>query len=205
MHPSIVLFDLGNVVVDWEPQRLYRRRFGCSRKADWFCANVCTLAWHTLHDAGARFDDTIPALQAEHPEHADHIAAWRDEWLEMFHGYVPGTPQLIAELEAARTPLYGLSNLPAELADTTFNAFPMIKVLRDVVVSGEEGIVKPDPRIYDVALARMGERDPARVFFIDDRAENIEAAKARGMDGHVFEGAQGLRAALLAKGLLEAS
>lgn len=203
MHPCIVLFDLGNVVVDWEPQRLYRRRFGSAEKADWFCANICTMAWHTLHDAGASFDDTIPALQDKHPEHADHIAAWRDEWLEMFHGYVPGTPQLIAELEAAGVPLYGLSNLPADVAQTTFDAFPIIKVLRDVVVSGVEGTLKPQRRIYEIALARMGDPDPESVFFIDDRAENIEAAQAIGMDGHVFDGAGGLRQALIAKGLLD--
>ncbi|MEM9738380.1 MAG: HAD family phosphatase [Pseudomonadota bacterium] len=203
MHASIVLFDLGNVIVDWEPQKLYRRRFGSAEKAAWFCATICTMAWHTRHDTGEHFSDTIPALQARHPEYADHIAAWRDEWLDMFHGYVPGTPQIIAELEALRTPLYGLSNLPSEVAAETFDAFPMIKVLRDIVVSGEEGVIKPHPEIYQIALARMGNPDPATVYFVDDRAENIAAAKALGMDGHLFDGAQGLRAALVAKGLLE--
>jgi len=203
MHHTIVLFDLGNVVVDWEPQKLYRRRFGDAEKADWFCNTICTMEWHTRHDAGERFSDTIPELQAKYPDYADHIAAWRGEWLEMFHGYIPGTPLIMADLEAARVPLYGLSNLPSEVAGETFDAFPMIKVLRDVVVSGEEGTIKPNPKIYEITLARMGQPDPERVFFIDDRAENIEAARALGMDGYVFDGADGLRKALIAKGLLD--
>ncbi|MEM1150998.1 MAG: HAD family phosphatase [Pseudomonadota bacterium] len=202
MHPSIVLFDLGNVIVDWEPQRLYRQRFGSSEKADWFCKSICTMEWHTRHDAGASFDDTIPALQEKHPEYADHIAAWCDQWLEMFHGYVPGVPRIIAELEEAKVPLYGLSNVPADLAQITFNAFPMIKVLRDVIVSGVEGVIKPNPEIYRIVLDRMGNPDPRRIFFVDDRAENIEAAEAMGMAGHVFEGAAGLRKALFDTGIL---
>lgn len=201
-RPSIVLFDLGNVVVDWEPQRLYRKRFGDAEKADWFFQNICTMDWHTRHDAGESFSVTIPELQARHPDYADHIAAWRGEWLDMFHGYIPGVPAIMAALEEARVPLFGLSNLSHEIADITFDAFPMIKLLRDIVVSGEERMVKPDPRIYDITLARMGNPDPASVLFIDDRAENIDAAKAKGLQGHVFDGAEGLRARLTHEGLL---
>lgn len=202
MTVRTVLFDLGNVVVDWEPQRLYRRRFGDPDKADWFCSTICTMAWHTRHDAGETFSATIPELQSRYPEYAGHIAAWRSEWLDMFHGYVAGVPQLIGELEARRTPLFGLSNLPAEVAGETFDAFPIIKVLRDVVVSGVEGVVKPDPRIYEIALARMGRPDPSTVLFIDDRPENIHAASRMGFQGHVFDGAHGLRRRLEAEGLI---
>lgn len=200
--PTFVLFDLGNVVVDWEPQRLYRKRFGDAAKADWFFENICTMAWHTRHDRGESFSVTIPELQAQHPDYADDIVAWRDEWLEMFHGYVPGVPLLMAQLEAAKVPLFGLSNMSSETMGITADAFPMIKVLRDVVVSGDEGMVKPDPRIYDLTLARMGNPDPARVLFIDDREENIAAARAKGMQGHVFDGAAGLEARLVHEGLL---
>jgi HAD superfamily hydrolase (TIGR01509 family) len=202
MTTSIVLFDLGNVLIDWDPRALYARRFGDRAKADWFCDTICTLAWHTRHDAGESFADTIPELQARHPDYAEHIAAWRSEWLDMFNGYVPGMDTLVLELKAAGVPLFGLSNLSAEIADETFNAFPVIHELEDVVVSGAEGVVKPDPRIYQIALDRMGCPAPETVLFIDDRLDNIRAAEAAGMVGHLFEGAKTVREHLVHAGLL---
>lgn len=202
MTTRIVLFDLGNVLVDWDPMRLYARRFGDTDKARWFCDTICTLAWHGQHDAGARFADTVPVLQAEYPDYADHIAAWRGEWLEMFHGYVPGMAETVTELKTAGVPLFGLSNLPAEVAAETFDAFPVIKLFEDVVVSGEEGVVKPDPRIYEISLERMGRPSPGEVLFIDDRLNNVRAAEAAGMAGHHFTDAEDLRTRLKDEGLL---
>jgi len=198
----IVLFDLGNVVVDWEPMRLYRQLFDSEAAAARFCREVCTLDWHLAHDLGTPMAENRKPLIARYPEHAAAITAWETRWLDMFHGYVPGVPALIARLEERRVPLYGLSNIPAEKADETFDAFPIIRVLRDVVVSGAEGIAKPDPRIYEVALTRMGRPDPADVLFIDDRLDNIEAAGALGARGHHFRDAAGLETALEAAGLL---
>lgn len=192
----MVLFDLGNVVLDWDPLRLYLKRFDEPADARAFCADVCTLEWHTNHDRGVSFEDNAAPLIAAYPHFEDHIRAWRTGWLDMFHGYVPGVPGLMARLEEARVPLYGLSNLPSEVAEETFDTFPIIKLLRDVVVSGAEGVVKPDPRIYEIALTRMGHPDPKKVFFIDDREENVRAAVALGMRGHVFHGAVGLERAL---------
>ena len=202
MNPSIVLFDLGNVVLDWDPLRLYLNRFDKPAEARAFCAEVCTLDWHTNHDRGVSFEENAAQLIAAHPHHEDHIRAWRTGWLDMFHGYVPGVPTMMARLEEARVPMFGLSNLPAEIAAETFDVFPMIKLLRDVVVSGEEGVVKPDPRIYEIALSRMGNPAPADVFFIDDREENIRAAEALGMRGHVFRGAARLERALAEYGFI---
>jgi len=196
-----VLFDLGNVVVEWEPLRLYRQRFDDLDEAKRFVSEICTLAWHTEHDRGVPMDENAAPLIAEYPQHEGHIRAWRTEWLEMFHGYVPGVPGLIAALEEARVPLFGLSNLPAEKADETFDAFPMIRVLRDVVVSGVEKVVKPDPAIYQIALERM-DMAPEHVLFIDDRADNTTAARALGFRTHDFDGAEGLARKLQESGLL---
>ena len=202
MPARIVLFDLGNVVVDWEPERLYRLRFGDRQEADRFCREICTREWHARHDSGVPMEATIAAKIAEHPEYADHIRAWRGEWLDMFHGYVPGVPALIARLEERRVPLYGGSNIPAEVSRETFDAFAIIRVLRDVVVSGAEGVIKPDRRIYEIALSRMENPDPGEVLFVDDREDNVDAARALGFAAHHFDTASGLEAALEEHGLL---
>ena len=202
MGERIVLFDLGNVVVDWQPVRLYRKIFPTEADAEAFCNDVCTMSWHVEHDRGRTFGEGARLLKAEFPHYVDEIDAWHGRWFEMFDGYEAGVPALMARLEEAGHPLYGLSNMSAEVWPETRERFPMIKLLRDVVVSGEEGLIKPDPAIYEVALERMGRPDPADVFFIDDSLKNIEAARAFGFTAHHFAGAAGLEAALLAEGLL---
>ena len=194
------LFDLGNVVVDWQPSRLYNRLLGDAGTASRFLSDVCTMEWHTAHDRGVPMDDNIAALTALHPHHASAIAAWKTGWLDMFGGYVPGMAVLLARLEDARVPLYALSNMPAEKMAETAAAFPLLRIFRDTVVSGVEGIVKPDPRIYEIALQRMG-LDAGDVFFTDDREENVIAARRIGMVGHVFSGAAGLICALESAGI----
>ncbi len=202
MSAKIVLFDLGNVVVDWRPILLYRNMFETEAEAEWFCTHVCNMAWHVNHDRGVSMDDNAPALIAEYPQFEAQIRAWKTRWMEMFAGYVEGTPQIMSRLEEAQVPLYGLTNLPAEVAQSTFDRFPMIKILRDIIISGVEKVVKPDPRIYEIVLERLGQPDPADIFFIDDSLKNIETATAMGFRGHHFQGAKGLEAALIGEGLL---
>lgn len=202
MSARIVLFDLGHVVVDWQPIRLYRDFFETEAEAQAFVRDVCNMDWHLQHDLGVPMAENADRLIAKFPHFEPHIRAWRSRWLDMFEGYVSGMPPLMARLEERRVPLYGLSNLPAEIAEETFDAFPMIRLLRDVVVSGAEKVVKPDPKIYEIALARMGHPDPADVLFTDDRENNCEAAEALGFKAHHFQGAEGLAARLVAEGLL---
>lgn len=198
----IILFDLGNVVVDWSPVRLYRKIFPTEEEAQAFCRDVCNMAWHVEHDRGRSFADGAAALKAVYPHYADEIDAWHGRWFEMFDGYEPGVPALMARLEEAGHPLYGLSNMSAEVYAETCDRFPMIKLLRDVVVSGEEGLIKPDPAIYQVAFERCGADQPGDIFFIDDSLKNIEAARAFGFKAHHFQGAKGLEAALVEAGFL---
>lgn len=202
MGARIVLFDLGHVVVDWQPIKLYRTLFESEAEAETFVRDVCNMDWHVEHDRGVSMADNAKPLIAKYPHYESQILAWRSHWLDMFEGYVPGMPQLMASLEEARIPLYGLSNLPAEVAEETFDAFPMIKLLRDVIVSGEEKVVKPEPRIYEIALERMGNPDPAEVLFTDDREKNCVMAKSLGIKAHHFQGAAGFEARLKAEGLL---
>ncbi|MEO1662314.1 MAG: HAD family phosphatase [Pseudomonadota bacterium] len=202
MGARIVLFDLGHVVVDWQPIRLYRELFDSDAEAEMFVRDICNMDWHVHHDRGVSMADNAKPLIAKYPQYESQILAWRTRWLDMFEGYVPGMPPLMARLEEKRVPLYGLSNLPAEIAQETFDTFPMMKLLRDIIVSGEEKTVKPERRIYEIALARMGDPNPSDVLFTDDRENNCAAAEVMGLKAHHFTGAEGLEARLVAEGLL---
>ena len=139
MSARIVLFDLGHVVVDWQPLRLYRELFDSDAEAETFVRDICNMDWHVHNDRGVSMADNAKSLIAKYPHYESQILAWRTRWLDMFEGYVPGMPPLMARLEEKRVPLYGLSNLPAEIAPATLGAFPMMEFLRDIFVSGAPG------------------------------------------------------------------
>ncbi|MEZ5946421.1 MAG: HAD family phosphatase [Hyphomonas sp.] len=202
MTARIALFDLGRVVLDWEPARLYSRIFPDAAERTRFLTEICTMDWHTRHDAGVSFADNAEALVALYPEYEDAIRAWGGRWMEMFDGYIDGTPDLIDRLEARGVPLYALSNMPSETWPLMLQHFPLMHRFAHVVVSGDIGLVKPDPAIYAHALEKMGGPAPGEVFFVDDSAKNIAAADALGFRTHLFEGAAGLERALKAEGLL---
>lgn len=202
MPERVILFDLGNVVLDWSPVRLYRQIFQSDEAARRFCAEVCTMDWHTDHDRGVPMAENARRLKAVYPHHADEIDAWRERWFDMFDGYVDGTDEIIARLDAQGHPLFGLSNMPAEVWSETRRRFPVLERLRDVVVSGEEGCVKPDPRIFEITLQRLGGREAQDIFFIDDSARNVEAARQLGFQTHHFQSADGLERALRHEGIL---
>ncbi len=202
MTAKIALFDLGNVVVDWEPARLYRQLMNTREEADCFFRDICTLAWHTNHDRGMAMDENIDALIAHHPDKADYIRAWKSGWLEMFHGYVDGVPAILDALRQKSTPMYALTNFPAEKWDETVAAFPYLGAFDDVIVSGVEKCVKPDPKIYEITLARMGNPSPRTVIFFDDRLDNVRAAQALGFQARQFIDAPTLKRDLEDVGLL---
>tara|TARA_R110000764_G_scaffold98049_2_gene182295 strand:- start:53813 stop:54421 length:609 start_codon:yes stop_codon:yes gene_type:complete len=197
MTASIALFDLGRVVLDWEPSRLYDKIFDDAEKRDYFLNSVCTMEWHTRHDAGASFADNADALIARHPEFEAEIRAWGTRWMEMFSGYIPGTAELIERLHAGGVPLYALSNMPSDPWAAMVDHFKTLQRFRHVVVSGDIRMVKPDPAIYRHALGAIGNPAPDTVLFIDDSLPNIAAADALGFHTHHFTGAAGLEAALI--------
>lgn len=205
MSQRIILFDVGNVVIDWEPLRLYRQMFDTAEEAEAFCRDVCNMAWHVEHDRGRSFAEGARILKAEFPHYSEQIDAWRGRWWDMFHGYVPGVPTLIGRLEEAGHPLYGLSNMSQEVWPETCERFAILKVLRNVVVSGEIGLVKPDPKIYEAAHERMGRPDKDSVFFIDDSLRNVEAARDFGFRAHHFTSGDALEKDLVAEGFLPAA
>lgn len=199
---SHILFDLGHVVLDWRPRKLYETLIEDEAELDYFLEHICNMAWHTRHDAGTSWEDNAAPLIKQYPHYEMHIRAWGERWLDMFEGYVPGTPDLIEALEQEGHAIFALSNIPSDGFKPLLEPFPILKRFRDVVISGDENCVKPDRKIYDIALSRMGNPDPGSVLFIDDREQNIEAAEALGIVGHHFSDADGLRVRLEALKLL---
>lgn len=200
MKLDAIIFDVGNVLVDWNPRHLYAPPFqGDTAAMERFLATICTPAWHNRLDAGESFAAVIAETIALHPEHRALIEAYDHGWPRMFRGAIPGMPELLAEL-AARLPLYALTNFPGEKYADFCASFPFVALFRDVLVSSEVRLTKPDPRIFHLAAERFGV-DPAATLFIDDRADNVAAAARSGFLTHRFTDPASLKAALAAFGL----
>lgn len=191
-----IVFDVGNVLYSWDIRALYAKLIPDSAHLDWFCKNVVTPEWHFQHDAGRPVAQTVPELVAAFPHERALIEAYVPRWLETIPGPVPGMIALVNELNARGVPLYAITNFSHEFWPRFRATAPVFAHFRDVLVSGEERLVKPDPAIYALATERFG-IDPATSLFIDDRAENVEGARTAGMQAFAFEDAASLRALLL--------
>jgi 2-haloacid dehalogenase len=196
-----VVWDLGAVVIDWDPRYLYRRLLPDEAAVEAFLGDVCTPAWHHRHDEGRPIAAGVAELVEAHPDRAELIRAYLDRWDEMFAGEIDGTTALIADLDAAGVPQYGLTNWPAEMFPRALARFPSLRVLRGVVVSGEEGVAKPSPEVFRRLLARFG-LDAASCLFVDDSPRNVEAAAALGFAVERFTTPAAFRVRLVEEGLL---
>ncbi|TIC81841.1 HAD family phosphatase [Nocardioides sp. GY 10127] len=194
-----VVWDLGNVLVDWDPLAAIAAGVG-EERARAFLAAVDFHAWNHAADAGLDWDANEARLAAEHPEWADAGRAYRRHFAASLRGEVPGTTALVRALHAAGVGQWGLTNWSSELYHPHAPRHEAVALLRDVVVSGDVGLAKPDPRIYALTVARTGLRADELVF-VDDRADNVRAAEAAGMVGVVFTDAGSLRERLGALGL----
>ncbi len=201
VRPTAVLWDAGNVILRWDPRTLYAKVFPDPAEREWFLANICTPAWNELNDLGGDMSGNVRALAERHPEHAEAILAWRSRWLEMFCGAIPETEAAIEALHARGAPQFGLSNMCAETEPETLALSPAFGRLSDIVISGREGMAKPDPRIFAIACARSGRR-PDQLLFVDDSPVNIASAERLGFHTHLFEDPTALWPALQAHGLL---
>lgn len=199
--PSAVVFDIGRVIIRWDLRHLFAKLIDDPQELDWFLANVVTEQWHHQQDEGRPLAEMVPERIAAYPDHAHLIRAYAERFAETIPGPVPGTAGLIERLRSRGVPLFGLSNFGADFWDDFHSGEPVFEGFRDIVVSGHEKVAKPDPAIYAIAETRFG-LPPEQLFFIDDKTENIAAARARGWHGHVFTDAASLEADLLAHGLL---
>ena len=200
---DVVIFDLGGVLIDWNPRNLYRRFFGADEAAmEEFLATVCTTEWNERQDAGRSFAEAEAEAIAAHPDKAELITAWARHFDEMIPGAIAGSVVVLGELRARGVSLFALSNWSAETFPSQRARFDFLSWFGGIVLSGEEGLIKPDPRIYRTLLARH-DVEPSRAVYIDDVAGNAAAATALGIHGVHFTSPAQLRIELVGLGLLE--
>lgn len=199
--PHTVVFDLGGVLIDWNPRHLYRKLFGGDEAAmEHFLSEIASFEWNHEQDAGRSISEGIELLVQRHPDHADMIRAYRDRWLEMIDGVLEGTVDILARLRAKNVPLYALTNWSAETFPIAQQHFDCLSWFKGVVVSGAEKIAKPDPRIFAILIERFG-LEPASTVFIDDQPRNVAAAAKAGLVALHFIDAPKLEADLRGLGL----
>jgi 2-haloacid dehalogenase len=196
-----VVFDLGGVLIDWDPRYLYRKLLDDEAAVEEFLATVCTPEWNAEQDRGRPFAEGVAELVERHPVHAVAITAYHERWPEMLGGAVGGTVEVLAELRAAGVPVYALTNWSAETFGVARERFEFLEWFDGVLVSGEERMIKPDPAIFRLLLDRFG-LDPGATFYVDDSEPNVEAAGRLGFDAVRFRTPARLRRDLEARRLL---
>ncbi|HEY0311098.1 MAG TPA: HAD family phosphatase [Allosphingosinicella sp.] len=201
-RPNAVVFDVGNVLYGWDPEAFLARQIPEDARRLAFIEETGLWDWHDSLDGGRAYDEAAAELSEKFPDYAAYIAAWGARFGETITDPVPGVHALVAELDARGVPLFAITNFSADFW-TPFRAREdaFFRVFRDIVVSGEEKLLKPDPAIYFRALDRFG-LQPHEALFVDDRQINVEGAEAVGMHAHLFTDAEGLRKQLEAEGLL---
>ena len=200
--PKAVIFDVGNVLYGWDPESFLVRQIADDSERLRFIEDTDLYVWHDTLDGGRPFDEAAAELSETFPAYAELIAAWGSRFGETITDPVPGVHDIVAELDRAGVPLFAITNFSAdfwppfvERERAFFSRF------RDIVVSGAEKLMKPDPAIYYLALDRFGVA-PRDALFIDDRQINVDGALAVGMRAHLFTTAEDLRARLVSEGLL---
>jgi 2-haloacid dehalogenase len=195
-----VIFDIGNVLYHWDLRCLFAKLIDDSEELDWFLAHVVTPEWHFQHDAGRPFADMVAERSREFPKYTDHIIAYSQRFPESIPGPVEGMLDIVRALANRGVPLFAISNFGAESWAQFRPSAPIFDLFSDIVISGEEKLIKPDAAIYELALQRFSRRAD-QCLFIDDRLENIAAGEAVGITGHHFTTATSLENELKALGL----
>lgn len=196
-----LVFDLGGVLIDWNPRHLYRKIFDDPDEMEWFLSEVCHPQWNLRQDAGRPFAEAVAEKQAEHPDYAEAVAAYFGRWPEMLGGIHEGNLAILEEVRARGRPFFALTNWSGETYPVAQERFEFLEWFHGIVVSGHEGVVKPDAAIYDCLLDRYGLM-PERTVFIDDSLANVDGARQRGMIGVHFTDAKTLRRELVELGAL---
>ncbi|MBT9244795.1 HAD family phosphatase [Gemmobacter fulvus] len=200
MTIEAVIFDIGNVLIEWNPERFYDWAIGRAQREALF-AEVDLHSMNDAIDAGGLFRETIYDWADRHPDWSAEIRMWHDNWIDMASPRIEGSIALLRALRLRGVPVFALTNFGIHSFAYAQTQYDFLSEFDRAYVSGQMGVIKPDPRIYELVEADCG-LAPARLLFTDDRADNIAAAQARGWQTHPFQGWQGWAQRLVAEDLL---
>jgi 2-haloacid dehalogenase len=201
MSPNTIIFDLGGVLIEWNPRYLYRKLFTDEAAMEEFLSTVCTPEWNVRQDAGRPFAEAVAELLEQHPQHETLIRAYHERWEEMVPHAIEGTVEILADVRAAGYRVAALSNWSAETYPLMRQRFDFLGWFETIVLSGDERYIKPDPQIYRILLDRLAQ--PAHeCLFIDDSEKNIIAARQMGIRAIHFHSPETLRAQLQEMGII---
>jgi 2-haloacid dehalogenase len=197
-----IIFDLGAVLIDWNPRHLYRKIFKTEEEITWFLENICTSEWNDNQDAGRSFVEATEELIAKHPQWEAPVRAWYERWQETIQGPIHETVEILKTIkDSNRYRLYALTNWSAETFPWALNTFDFLNWFEGIVVSGVEKMRKPQPEFYQILFDRY-DVDPNKALFIDDNIKNIQAGKEVGLTTIHFESPDQLRKDLERIGIL---
>ncbi len=196
-----LIFDFGGVLVDWNPRYVFRSYFATEEEMEYFLEHICTTEWNTNQDAGYPMADATRERVALFPEWKEPIEMYYSRWEVMLHSDIPETAVFLREAKAAGYGIYGLTNWSSETIGVAYERYPVFAEFDGIVVSGEEKIVKPDPRIYQILLERYG-LEPSECIFLDDNQANVDAALALGIHALRFTTIDEVRPQLAELGVL---
>lgn len=196
-----VVFDVGKVLFEWDLRHLFAKLITDKEELEYFVTHIVTPEWHFQHDAGRALDDMVRQRIAEFPQYATWITAYASRFNETIPGPIKGSLEIVQELAEQNVPLFAITNFGAEFWNIFRPTQPIFDHFQDIIVSGVEKLVKPDPAIYALALQRF-ELMPGTAIFIDDNHDNVTSARQNGFAAHHFKDADSLRRELLALNLL---
>lgn len=186
-----VIFDFGNVLLEWNPRHVYRRYFPNEEAMEQFLHEVNFMDWNAQQDKGRTFAEGVAELSKHFPHYSELIQAYHDNWEDSIGEYFEGTVEIMKQLKKAGYPLYGLSNWSAETFPIAREKYNFFNLLDDMVISGEVGMIKPEPEIFEHLLERIGKL-AQECLFIDDSLANIQQAQKMGFTAIHFESAEQL-------------
>ncbi len=198
MSPSdikVIVFDLGGVVLDWNPRHLYRHYFDSPEQIERFLSEIGFAAWNTQQDMGRPFAEGVALLSAQYPQYASLIHAYHQHWEQSVSGPIDGTVEIVRALKSRGYPVHALSNWSAETFPTARAKYDCLELFDGILISGDVRVAKPDPRIFEILLERLGH--PAQAcLLIDDNEPNVAVAARLGFQTVRFESPEQLRSRL---------